>query len=80
MKYSFWQRPALAILFGFLFTASAGAQPLRVPYVSLSPTAGPLWVAYEAGFFKRNNVATELLYIPGGSTIHPLGTGEERVH
>jgi ABC-type nitrate/sulfonate/bicarbonate transport system substrate-binding protein len=45
------------------------AQTLRVPYVSLSPTAGPLWIAYEAGFFKRNNVSTELLYIPGGSTI-----------
>src|SRR5262245_63939682 len=45
------------------------AQTLRVPYVSLSPTAGPLWIAYEAGFFKRNNVSAELLYIPGGSTI-----------
>jgi NitT/TauT family transport system substrate-binding protein len=48
---------------------SLHAQTLRIPYVSLSPTAGPLWIAYEAGFFKRNNVPTELLYIPGGSTI-----------
>jgi NitT/TauT family transport system substrate-binding protein len=45
------------------------AQTLKVPYVSLSPTAGPLWIAYEAGFFKKNNVTAELLYIPGGSTI-----------
>ena len=29
------------------------AQTLKIPYVSLSPTAGPLWIAYEAGFFKR---------------------------
>ncbi len=45
------------------------AQTLKVPYVSLSPTAGPLWIAYEAGFFKKNHLTAELLYIPGGSTI-----------
>jgi NitT/TauT family transport system substrate-binding protein len=45
------------------------AQTLKVPYVSLSPTAGPLWIAYEAGFFKKNNLGAELLYIPGGSVI-----------
>jgi ABC-type nitrate/sulfonate/bicarbonate transport system substrate-binding protein len=58
-------------LFGLQF-AGVGilrAQTLKVPYVSLSPTAGPLWIAYEAGFFKRNNLGVELLYIPGGSVI-----------
>ena len=45
------------------------AQTLKVPYVSLSPTAGPLWIAYEAGYFRKNNVSSELLYIPGRSTI-----------
>ena len=45
------------------------AQTLKVPYVSLSPTAGPLWIAYEADFFKKNHLTAELLYIPGGSTI-----------
>src|SRR5918992_6316415 len=45
------------------------AQTLKVPYVSLSPTAGPLWIAYEAGYFRKNSVSTELLYIPVGSTI-----------
>jgi len=48
---------------------TAEAQSLKIPYVSLSPTAGPLWIAYEAGLFKRNNINAELLYIPGGSTI-----------
>ena len=63
--------PALLLYsrFCLLGGATVEAQSLRVPYVSLSPTAGPLWIAYEAGFFKRNNVGTELLYIPGGSTI-----------
>jgi len=47
----------------------ADAQTLKVPYVSLSPTAGPLWIAHDAGFFKKHNVGVELLYIPGGSVI-----------
>ena len=47
----------------------ANAQTLKVPYVSLSPTAGPLWIAHDAGFFKKYNVGVELLYIPGGSVI-----------
>jgi len=50
-------------------TGTLQAQALKIPYVSLSPTAGPLWIAYEAGFFKKNDVGAELLYIPGGSTI-----------
>lgn len=45
------------------------AQSLKIPYVSLSPTAGPLWIAHEAGYFKKNNLNAELLYIPGGSVI-----------
>jgi len=53
----------------YLIAAGACAQPLRIPYVSLSPTAGPLWIAYEAGYFKKNNVPAELIYIPGGSVI-----------
>ena len=59
----------LLLIFSFPIWTTIEAQTLRVPYVSLSPTAGPLWIAYEAGFFKRNNVSAELVYIPGGSTI-----------
>jgi NitT/TauT family transport system substrate-binding protein len=70
MKHLRWRALLLAALFfAAFFPPFARAQTLRVPYVSLSPTAGPLWIAYEAGFFKRNNVPVELLYIPGGSTI-----------
>ena len=69
MKFPLRRLSALALFFGLLSPGWVKAQTLRVLYVSLSPTAGPLWIAYEAGFFKRNNVSTELLYIPGGSTI-----------
>ncbi|HEY1371646.1 MAG TPA: ABC transporter substrate-binding protein, partial [Candidatus Binatia bacterium] len=33
------------------------------------PTAGPLWIAQDAGYFKKNGIASELLYMPGGSVI-----------
>ena len=65
----------------FLFVPStADAQTLKVPYVSLSPTAGPLWISHDTGLFKKNNVAAELLYIPGGSVIiQSILSGDVRV-
>jgi NitT/TauT family transport system substrate-binding protein len=60
----------LCSLIASCFVAGAVyAQPLRIPYVSLSPTAGPLWIAQDAGYFKKNGIASELLYMPGGSVI-----------
>ena len=64
-------RFALAVfVVGQLLTGQfAHAQSLKIPYVSLSPTAGPLWITYETGLFKKNHINAELLYIPGGSVI-----------
>jgi ABC-type nitrate/sulfonate/bicarbonate transport system substrate-binding protein len=67
MKYRFLS--SLLLLLVVLPVTRVQAQTLKIPYVSLSPTAGPLWIAYEAGFFKKNHLGAELLYIPGGSTI-----------
>jgi len=67
MNLSRYHLLACSLLLGLLLSNSrtAKAQSLKIPYVSLSPTAGPLWIAYEAGLFKRNNINAELLYIPG---------------
>jgi NitT/TauT family transport system substrate-binding protein len=45
------------------------AQSLRVPYVSISPTNAPLWIAKEANLFKKHNIDAQLIYIPGGTVI-----------
>jgi NitT/TauT family transport system substrate-binding protein len=45
------------------------AQNLKVPYVSISPTNGPLWIAKEANLFKKHNIDAQLIYIPGGTVI-----------
>jgi NitT/TauT family transport system substrate-binding protein len=58
-----------SLIASYFVAAAVYAQPLRIPYVSLSPTAGPLWIAQDAGYFKKNGIASELLYMPGGSVI-----------
>ena len=71
MNLSRYHLLACSFLIGLLLSNPriGHAQSLKIPYVSLSPNAGPLWIAYETGLFKRNNINAELLYIPGGSTI-----------
>jgi NitT/TauT family transport system substrate-binding protein len=51
------------------FADVAQSQSLKVPYVSVSPNPAPVWVAHEAGLFKKNNLEVELVYIPGGTVI-----------
>ena len=49
---------------------SVHAQTLKVPYVSVSPTNGPLWIAKEARLFTKYGVPdVQLVYIPGGTVI-----------
>jgi hypothetical protein len=82
MSVSFVRKLIFSLVLALQLSTSGllQAQTLKAPYVSLSPTAGPLWIAYEAGYFKKNNVSTELLYIPGGSTIiQAIISGDVRV-
>ena len=62
----------LSVVFG-LFNApgSATAQTLTVPFAALSPTYAPLWVAEQAGFFKKYGLDVQLIYISAGSVIIP---------
>jgi NitT/TauT family transport system substrate-binding protein len=45
------------------------AQVLKVPYVSISPTNGPLWIAKEMNLFRKHKIDAQLIYIPGGTII-----------
>ena len=49
--------------------APLAAQIVKVPYVSISPTNGPLWIAKETNLFKKHNLDAQLIYIPGGTII-----------
>ena len=60
----------LTVLFLVFFLArGVGAAPIRISYSAISGAMSSLWVAQEAGYFKREGLDTELLYIGGGSLL-----------
>ncbi len=58
-----------ALLAVALFVVVAEGAPLRVAYSAISGAMSALWVAQEGGYFKREGLDTELLYIGGGSLL-----------
>ena len=70
----------ITLLAAMLVSTSVFGQPLKVPFVSISPNPAPLWIAKEAGLFKKNNLDVELIYIPGGTVIiQAMLSGEVRL-
>jgi len=70
MKRSALNRFAfLVFLHCIAMVDSLQAQVLKLPYVSISPTNGPLWIAKETDLFKKYNIEAQLIYIPGGTVI-----------
>jgi len=60
----------MSLFSGILLLASAvEAAPLRVAYSAISGAMSSLWVAQEGGYFKREGLEVELLYIGGGSLL-----------
>ena len=47
----------------------AQAAPVRVAYSAISGAMAPLWVTQEGGYFRREGLEIELLYIGGGSLL-----------
>jgi NitT/TauT family transport system substrate-binding protein len=64
---------ARVLVLVFSATLSLGsavqAAPLRIAYSAISGAMSSLWVAREAGYFKREGLDVELLYIGGGSLL-----------
>jgi NitT/TauT family transport system substrate-binding protein len=66
----------LAYLFAQIITAlfllcsgPLRAAPLRVAYSAISGAMSPLWTAHEGGYFRREGLDVEMLYIGGGSLL-----------
>ena len=60
----------LTVQFLVLFLAGGGgAAPIRISYSAISGAMSSLWVAQEGGYFNREGLDTELLYIGGGSLL-----------
>jgi ABC-type nitrate/sulfonate/bicarbonate transport system substrate-binding protein len=59
----------IALLAGVSLMNDLGAAPMRISYSAISGAMSSLWVAQEGGYFKREGLDTELLYIGGGSLL-----------
>lgn len=61
----------------FIGSLSAFAQPIRIAVGAASVASLPTWVAHDGGYFAREGVAAELIYIRGGpQTMSALIAGE----
>ena len=62
-----------AVLIALLAVGSlvhgVSAAPMRIAYSAISGAMSSLWIAQEGGYFKREGLDTELLYIGGGSLL-----------
>jgi ABC-type nitrate/sulfonate/bicarbonate transport system substrate-binding protein len=59
---------AVFLFFGAAASVAAAERALRVSYSAPAAAYLPLWTAKEAGFFDRNNLKVEILYV-GSSPI-----------
>jgi len=52
-----------------LFFSAAQAEPIRLAYSAISGAMASLWVAQDYGYFRRQGLDVQLLYIGGGSVV-----------
>ena len=70
LSVTMFARVLMLLFLGILsLGSSVQAAPLRVAYSAISGAMASLWVAQEAGYFKREGLDVELLYIGGGSLL-----------
>jgi ABC-type nitrate/sulfonate/bicarbonate transport system substrate-binding protein len=61
----------------YMASSSAWAQPMRIAVGAASVSSLPTWVAHDAGYFAREGVPAEVIYIRGGpQTMSALVSGE----
>ena len=56
---------AAFVLFWPVALSSAAAESLKVVYPTIGATATPLWIGKELGFFKKNSLDVDLVFIEG---------------
>ena len=59
----------IAVLVGIRAEAQVRAAPEKLPiaYSAIGSSQSPLWIAHEAGIFKKHGLDVEMVYLGGGS-------------
>ena len=58
----------MSVLFFIIFPYRGETQTIRISHSGLSGYDVPIWIAHDAGLFKKYGLSTELILIGGGST------------
>jgi ABC-type nitrate/sulfonate/bicarbonate transport system substrate-binding protein len=69
----------VACIICLLVSAKMGraAQEVTLGYANISARVSPLWIAREKGFFSKNGVQLQAVYLPGAPALFAtLGTGQ----
>ena len=69
MKLARATQLCLLSAFLLLFWRAGACAPIRIGYSALGAVFTPLWVAQDEGYFKRQGLETETVYIGGGSVV-----------
>ena len=64
--FAYW---FLAANVAFAAQGSGQLANVTIAYTSVSPQYAPVWIAKEAGFFRRNGVSAQLVYMRGGVLV-----------
>jgi ABC-type nitrate/sulfonate/bicarbonate transport system substrate-binding protein len=69
-RHTLFQRAfsTLLLLLLLLPTSGAAEERIRVAYGAVSVQSGLVWIAKQKNLFAKYNLASEIVYIPGGTT------------
>jgi ABC-type nitrate/sulfonate/bicarbonate transport system substrate-binding protein len=59
----------LGVVSSLLFAAAAAAAPLVVGYSSVTSVFLPFWIGNEVGFYKKEGLDPQLIYIASSTTM-----------
>lgn len=62
-----WISISVNLAISMALSAQTRPEKLRVIYSAIGSSQSPLWIAHEAGLFKKHGLDVELLYVAGGS-------------
>lgn len=71
-RRSFFSLTALFALTAIMFPQATSAQgkleKMNIGYSAQAGAFAPIWITHDAGFFRKNGLDVNLLFIPGGPT------------
>jgi NitT/TauT family transport system substrate-binding protein len=77
-RYRLFLLAAIAFLaISFHVGAASAPAKLVIAYAAMSPRVAPLWAAQDRGFFTKNGINAELVFVRGAPTLLPaLSSGD----